>query len=129
MERAIMLRSPFRSWKIVLHLRYSSHDVKRIWFSPFKWLPFQMHLDVRFRSWLFEIQSSFFLTRELSPFGFLKVRQSRNDFFKPTKFSKKWTNEFDFTTMIPQVYLFSFVLWKKKQRHISKLTDLALCQE
>ena len=70
--RGLMLRSPFRSWKIVLHLRYSSHDVKRIWFSPFKWLPFQMHLDVWFRSWLFEIQSSFFfLTRELSPFGFL----------------------------------------------------------
>ena len=27
--------------------------------------------------------------------------------------SKKRTNEFDFTTMIPQVDLFSFVFWKK----------------
>ena len=27
--------------------------------------------------------------------------------------SKKWTNEFDFTTMIPQVDLFSFVFWRK----------------
>ena len=42
----------------------------------------------------------------------LKVRQSRNDFFKPTILLK---NEFDFTTMIPQVDLFSFVFWKKSK--------------
>ena len=28
-------------------------------------------------------------------------------------FSKKWTNKFDFTTMIPQVDLFSYVFWRK----------------
>ena len=39
-----------------------------------------------------------------------KVRQSRNEFCKPTLLPK---NEFDFTTMIPQVDLFSFVFWKK----------------
>ena len=39
----------------------------------------------------------------------VKVRQSRNDFFKPRILQKKQTNEFDFTTMIPQVDLFSFV--------------------
>ena len=27
--------------------------------------------------------------------------------------SKKWTSEFDFTTMMPQVDLFSFVFWRK----------------
>ena len=27
--------------------------------------------------------------------------------------SKKWTNEFNFTTMVPQVNLFSFVFWTK----------------
>ena len=34
-------------------------------------------------------------------------------FFKPTFLPKKWTNKFDFTTMIPQVDLFSFGFWKK----------------
>ena len=34
-------------------------------------------------------------------------------FFESDVSSKKWTNEFDFTTMIPQVDLFSFVFWKK----------------
>ena len=43
----------------------------------------------------------------------LKVRQNRNDFFKLTIPQKKWTDEFTFTTMIPQVDLFSFVFWKK----------------
>ena len=43
----------------------------------------------------------------------LKVKQSRNDFFKPTILPKKRTNKFDFTTIIPQVDLFSFVFWKK----------------
>ena len=44
----------------------------------------------------------------------LKVRQSRNDFFKSTFLPKnEQTKEFDFTTMIPQVDLFSFVIWKK----------------
>ena len=39
----------------------------------------------------------------------LKVRQSRIDFFKPMFLPKKRTNEFYFTTMKPQVDLFSFV--------------------
>ena len=41
--------------------------------------------------------------------GLLEVRKSRNDFFKPTFPPKKRTNEFYFTTMKPQVVLFSFV--------------------
>ena len=54
----------------------------------------------------------------------IKVRQSQNDFFKPTFLPK-----FDFTTMIPpQIDLFSFVFWKKLKtpKDISKLTDLYL---
>ena len=34
-------------------------------------------------------------------------------FFQADVSSKKRTNEFNFTTMIPQVDLFSFVFWKK----------------
>ena len=34
-------------------------------------------------------------------------------FFQTDVSSKKRTNEFDFTTMIPQVDLFSFIFWKK----------------
>ena len=45
--------------------------------------------------------------------GVLKVSLSRNDFFKPTFPPKKPTNEFYFTTMKPQVDLFSFVFWRK----------------
>ena len=41
-----------------------------------------------------------------------KVRQGRNDFFKPTK---KRTNQFYFSTMKPQVDWFSFVFWRKLQ--------------
>ena len=54
---------------------------------------------------------------------YLKVGQSR----KANDSSKKWTNEFDFTTMIPQVNLFLFIFSKKLKRHqkdILKLTDL-----
>ena len=43
----------------------------------------------------------------------LKVRKSRNDFFKLTFLPKKRANKFKFTTMIPQVDLFSFIFWKK----------------
>ena len=39
----------------------------------------------------------------------LKVGQIQND----NSSSKKQINEFNFTTMIPQVVLFSFVFWKK----------------
>ena len=41
---------------------------------------------------------------------------------------KKRTKKFDFTTMVPQVELFSFVFWENwwHQRDISKLTDLYL---
>ena len=58
--------------------------------------------------------------------SWLKVRQSQNDFFKPTFPPKKRTNEFYFTTMKPQVDLFSFFFggnWRHQQ-DISKLTDL-----
>ena len=40
----------------------------------------------------------------------LQVSKTRKQIVKP---STKWTNEFDFTTIIPQVDLFSFVFWKK----------------
>jgi hypothetical protein len=44
----------------------------------------------------------------------LKVRQSCNDFFKLTIVPEQ-TNEFNFTTMIPQVNLFLFVFGKKSK--------------
>ena len=53
----------------------------------------------------------------------LKVRQSWNDFFKPTFPQKKWTNEFNFTTLIPQVDMF-FGGNLRHQKDISKLTHL-----
>ena len=39
---------------------------------------------------------------------------------------KKRTKKFNFTTMVPQVELFSFVFWEnwRHQKDISKLTDL-----
>ena len=39
---------------------------------------------------------------------------------------KKRTKKFDFTTMVPQVELISFVFWENwgHQKDISKLTDL-----
>ena len=46
------------------------------------------------------------------PYQFVKVRQSRNGFFFQSEVSsKKQMNEFDFTTMKPQVDLLSFVLF------------------
>ena len=48
-------------------------------------------------------------------------------FFQADVSSKKRTNEFDFTTMIPQGDLFSFGFFGRNWRHqkdISKLTDL-----
>ena len=47
-------------------------------------------------------------------------------FFQANVSSKKRTNEFDFTTMIPKVDLFSFVFLEKIEdtKDISKLTDL-----
>ena len=45
---------------------------------------------------------------------YLKVRKSRNDFFKPKFLPKKRTNGFDFTTIYDTSgELFSFVFWKK----------------
>ena len=41
-------------------------------------------------------------------------------FFQAEIYSKKWTNEFDFTTMIAQVDLLSYIFWKKlktQKRH------------
>ena len=40
--------------------------------------------------------------------------------------SKKQTKQFDLTTMVPQVELFSFAIWKnsRHQKDISKFTDL-----
>ena len=43
----------------------------------------------------------------------LMVRQIRNDFFKITFPPKKERNEFDFTTMIPQIDLLLFNFWRK----------------
>ena len=43
----------------------------------------------------------------------LKVRKSQNEFFKPTFPPKKRTKEFYFTSIKPQVDLFSFVFWRK----------------
>ena len=37
-------------------------------------------------------------------------------FFQVIVSSKKWKNKFNFTTMIPQVDLFSFVFWRKLKR-------------
>ena len=41
-------------------------------------------------------------------------------------FPPQITNIFDFTTMVPQIDLFSFVFWEnwRHQKYISKLTDL-----
>ena len=41
------------------------------------------------------------------------TRVSRNDFFQADVPFKKRTNQFDFTTMKPQVDLFWFIFWKK----------------
>ena len=59
-------------------------------------------------------------------FVILKVRQGRNDYFQAADSSRKRKNEIDFTTMIPQVDLFSFVFGRNRrhQKTISKLTDL-----
>jgi hypothetical protein len=40
--------------------------------------------------------------------------------------SQKQTKKFNFTTMVPQGELFSFILWEnwRHQKDISKLTDL-----
>jgi hypothetical protein len=45
------------------------------------------------------------------------------DFFNSPE---KWTKKFDFTTMVPQVELFSFIFWEnwRHQKDISKLIDL-----
>ena len=48
-------------------------------------------------------------TKCYARFHSLKVRRSRNDFFQTHISSKTRTNEFNFTTIIPQVDLFSFV--------------------
>ena len=46
-------------------------------------------------------------------FCILKGQTKSKWFFQAEVSSKKRTNEFYFTTMIPQVDLFSFVFWKK----------------
>ena len=47
------------------------------------------------------------------------VRQSQKVFFQVDVSSKKRTKEFDFTTMIPQVDLFSFAFWRKSKTPIN----------
>ena len=42
-----------------------------------------------------------------------KGQTNSKTFFQDSVSSKKRMNEFDFTTMIPQVDLFSFVFWRK----------------
>ena len=49
--------------------------------------------------------------RKYSELSFLKVRQSCIDFFQADVSFKKRMNKFYFTTMIPQVDLFSFVFF------------------
>ena len=49
----------------------------------------------------------------------LKVRQIRNDFFKPTFLPKKPTNKFDFTTSFCSFFGRNW----RHQKGISKLTD------
>ena len=51
--------------------------------------------------------------RKYSELSFVKVRQSCNDFFQADLSFKKWMKKFDFTTMIHQVDLSSFVFWNK----------------
>ena len=43
----------------------------------------------------------------------LKFRKNRNAFFQANVSSKKWTNKFYFTTLKPQVDLFSFIFLEK----------------
>ena len=56
----------------------------------------------------------------------LKVRQSRNDFYKAMFLPKKRTNEFDYYDTSGRLVFFIF--WKKfktpKLKDVSKLTDL-----
>ena len=57
-------------------------------------------------------------------FNLLKVKERQNVFLMSTFLPKIWTNKLNFTTLIPQVDLSSFVFWKKlKTKTISKLTD------
>ena len=66
-----------------------------------------------------DLQSQVFLskpykeTQATTFWYYVKVRQSQNDLLKLTFLPKKQTNEFNFTTMIPQVDMFSFVFLKK----------------
>ena len=53
---------------------------------------------------------------------YIKVQLISEANCQAVNYSKKRTNEFDFTTMIPQVDLFSFVL--EEIEDISKSTDL-----
>ena len=73
------------------------------------------------------------LTKQFAKIQFLKLTKTIGQliskrFWGTSISSKKRTNKFDFTTMIPQVDLFSFVFWKnwRLQKTISKLTDLYL---
>ena len=52
----------------------------------------------------------------------LEVRQNRNDFFKPTFFSKKQTNEFNFTTKRLVSVRFLEEIEYTKKRFRNKLT-------
>ena len=60
------------------------------------------------------MKSHFLLTDiSSSPSTIFKGQTNSKRFFQADVFSKKRTNEFYFTTMKPQVDLFSFVFWKK----------------
>ena len=59
----------------------------------------------------------------------LKGQTNSKWFFQGNVSSKKWTNKFNFTTVIPEVDLFSFLFWRKLKTPKSYFeTDLYLLQ-
>ena len=65
-------------------------------------------------------------------FNLLKVKQSWNVFLISTFLPKKWTNKLNFTNMIPQVDLSSFVSWKKlktSKKHFEINWPLSVIEE
>ena len=89
-----------------------------------------------FFSWIYSNLQNLFLCRihRSSNDPFFKLQGAKGQtkskwFFQADVSSKKQTNEFDFTTMIPQVDLFSFVFWKKlkpPKRHFEINWPLAM---
>ncbi len=91
-----------------------------------KYQYFEMFITHFFKHACCKRQKSQFSTGICAAKGRTKLKW----FFQAKVSSNKWTNEFNFTTKIPQVDLFSFVFWEKLktpkflQKDISKSTDL-----